>query len=209
MSTELIPLFPLHVVLLPGSPLPLHIFEERYKEMIADVMAGSGEFGVVLARDNGIVNIGCTALVERVIERYEDGRLDILTSGRRRFQIVSLDEDKSYLRAAVEFFDDEDLNDAPLELRQQAMKSYQLLSALEKPGIVLQPKIESPRLSFQIAQYIIDLDNRQTLISLRSENERLGFLIKTIPDYVYKQERIAVAKRVAPQNGHAKHVVNS
>lgn len=209
MSTELIPLFPLPLVLLPGSPLPLHIFEDRYKEMMADVMAGSREFGIVLAKDNGIVNIGCTALVERVIQRYPDGRMDILTSGQRRFQIETLDEEKSYLRAGIDFFDDEDLTETPLALRQKAMEAYQLLSVLEKPGIVLQPKIDSPRLSFQIAQYIADLDHRQTLISLRSENERLSFLIRMVPDYVKKQERIAVAKHLAPLNGHAKHVVNS
>ncbi|MBV9938229.1 MAG: LON peptidase substrate-binding domain-containing protein, partial [Acidobacteriaceae bacterium] len=101
MATQLLPLFPLSLVLLPGIPLPLHIFEERYKEMMADVIPAETEFGIVLAKDEGIVSVGCTAVVHQVIQRYSDGRLDLLAMGIRRFEIESLNEDKSYLRANV------------------------------------------------------------------------------------------------------------
>src|SRR5439155_16695042 len=84
-----LPLFPLHVVLLPEAELPLHIFEDRYKEMIAEVLRDKIEFGVVLANERGIVNTGCTAVIERVLREYPDGRLDILALGRRRFEIVT------------------------------------------------------------------------------------------------------------------------
>src|SRR5581483_8862117 len=104
MGTQLLPLFPLSVVLLPAMPLPLHIFEDRYKEMIGDVIPVDGEFGVVLAKEDGIVNIGCTAAVLQVVRKYPDGRMDLVAAGRRRFQIQSLDEEKSYLRATVEYF---------------------------------------------------------------------------------------------------------
>ncbi len=127
MATQLIPLFPLSVVLLPAMPLPLHIFEDRYKEMMADIIAENGEFGVVLAKDNGIVNIGCTAAVVSILRKYPDGRLDLLTAGQRRFQIESLDEEKSYLRATVEYFDDEDLNEVPPELNKNASAAYRQL----------------------------------------------------------------------------------
>src|ERR1700693_6448364 len=103
-----LPLFPLQVVLLPDAEPPLHIFEDRYKEMIAEVLRDKIEFGVVLANEQGIVGTGCTAVIERVLREYPDGRLDILTVGRRRFEIVSLNEERSFLRGSVEYFDDED-----------------------------------------------------------------------------------------------------
>ena len=71
---------------------------------MSDVIPVRGEFGIVLAKDDGIVNVGCTATVDRVFRRYPDGRLELLAIGQRRFQVVSLDEEKSYLRAAVEYF---------------------------------------------------------------------------------------------------------
>src|SRR5438477_12634869 len=108
MQDGLLPLFPLQVVLLPGSQLPLHIFEDRYKEMIGEVLRDKLEFGVVLASEKGIVNTGCTATVDRVLREYPDGRLDILTRGRRRFEILLLNDERSFLRGAVEFFDDDE-----------------------------------------------------------------------------------------------------
>ena len=98
MQDELLPLFPLQVVLFPRTALPLHIFEERYKEMIGDVLRGHTEFGVVLAGEKGIVNTGCTATVEKVLKNYPDGRMDLLTVGRRRFEIILLNDEKPYLR---------------------------------------------------------------------------------------------------------------
>src|ERR1039458_1605645 len=76
MPGELIPLFPLQVVLLPRAPLPLHIIEDRYKEMMQEVIAAEGEFGVVMSREQGILNTGCTATIERILRQFEDGRMD-------------------------------------------------------------------------------------------------------------------------------------
>src|SRR4051812_26903467 len=108
MQQDLLPLFPLHMVLLPGSPVALHIFEERYKEMIGQAIETNTEFGIVLASDGGIVNTGCRAVVRRALEKYDDGRMDIVPAGRRRFEILFLNEDKPYLQGAVQFFDDDD-----------------------------------------------------------------------------------------------------
>src|SRR5579871_3829993 len=96
MQSGLLPLFPLQVVLLPGGELPLHIFEDRYKEMIGEVIRDRLEFGVVLANDKGIVNTGCTATVEKILRQYSDGRMDILARGRRRFEIVMLNDERNY-----------------------------------------------------------------------------------------------------------------
>src|SRR5215467_12668 len=115
MPSRLIPLFPLRLVVFPRTPLPLHIFEERYKEMVGIAIQEHSEFGVVLAKDNGIVNTGCTVVVDKVLETYPDGRMDILTRGQRRFEIVTLNEEKDYLQGEVNFFDDDDLADPPSE----------------------------------------------------------------------------------------------
>jgi ATP-dependent Lon protease len=204
MATEVLPLFPLSFVLLPAMPLPLHIFEERYKEMMGDIIPTEGEFGVVLAKEDGIVNIGCSAMVERVVNRYPDGRLDLVAIGQRRFRISSLDQDKSYLRAEVEYFNDEDVAEIPGDLHRKASEYFRQLLQLEKADDVDVPKLDRSRMSFQVARYIYDLDKRQTVLGLRSEVERLEFLIKIIPDYIQRQERITLAKKVGPQNGHAK-----
>jgi Lon protease-like protein len=201
---ELIPLFPLSLVLLPAMPLPLHIFEDRYKEMMGDVMPVDGEFGVVFAKEGGIVNIGCTARVDRVVRQYPDGRLDVLVVGQRRFVIDSLDDEKSYLRAQVEFFNDEDATEVPFDLRQRTRQAYSQLIELEEPGTSTEPKFDMNRMSFQVAQFIADLDKRQTVLALRSEIERLEFLVRIIPEYVAQRSRIALANRVGPLNGHVK-----
>ncbi len=201
---QLLPIFPLSFVLLPAMPLPLHIFEDRYKEMMSDIIPAEDEFGVVLAKEDGIVNIGCSALVDRVVNRYDDGRLDLLAIGQRRFRIDSIDQDKAYLRATVDYFNDEDATDVPADLNQKATAAFRQLLEIERPDVAEEPKLDRSRMSFQLAQYIYDLDKRQTVLSLRSEVERLEFLVKIIPGYLERQARIALAKKVGPQNGHAK-----
>src|SRR5689334_7806131 len=146
MAEPLIPLFPLSVVLLPSTPLPLHIFEERYKEMISLVIAEHGEFGVVLAKEEGIVNIGCSATIENVLQRYADGRLDILAMGRRRFVIQSIDDEKDYLRASVQFFNDEDVDVVPAPLRLDAIAEYEKLRAISQEPGAAEPRLDDPQL---------------------------------------------------------------
>jgi Lon protease-like protein len=208
MDSQLLPLFPLTLVLLPGMPLPLHIFEEKYKEMMADVIPDNREFGIVLAKEEGIVKIGCTAMVQKVVRRYEDGRLDVLATGQRRFEIDSLNEDKSYLQAEVAYFDDDEAEDVPRDLKERALVTFSQLTDNEEASSTSVPSVNS-RLSFQIARLVKDLDERQTVLSLRSENERLEHLVRVVPAYLAQQERITLAKRVGPLNGHAKHVVTS
>ncbi len=94
-------LFPLGLVLLPGMPLPLHIFEERYKQMIAECLNESASFGIVWFDGQSIRSVGCTARIVKVLHRYEDGRMDILTRGERRFFTEALVEEKSYTEADV------------------------------------------------------------------------------------------------------------
>ena len=171
MQDNLLPLFPLEVVLLPSNVLPLHIFEDRYKEMIGEAMRGKTEFGVVQAGEKGILNLGCTATVESVEKQYPDGRMDIISVGRRRFEILFLDEAKAYLRGAVDFFDDEDLTPAPADARKMALACFELLRRQEKSEREA-PDYDDPQLSFKIAEHVPDLTLRQALLAMRSETER-------------------------------------
>ncbi len=101
-----IPLFPLGVVLLPGMVLPLHIFEERYKLMIGECLKQDKKFGIVYYDNEEIRKKGCTANIVKVMKRYDDGRMDILTQGDKRFTTTGIIEEKSYLQAKVVYFDD-------------------------------------------------------------------------------------------------------
>ncbi len=202
MPFRLLPLFPLQAVVFPHAPFPLHIFEERYKEMVAEAIRTGSEFGIVLARQDGIVNSGCTVVVERVLHTFEDGRMDILTRGRRRFEILSLNDDKSYLRGDVEFFDDEDPGPAAPELCDRALSQYRSLRELSEADTDEEPAANDPQLSFHLAQLIPDLDFLQVLLSSRSEQQRLKQLTTFLAEFVPKQRQTSRMRQLAPRNGH-------
>ncbi|MBZ5608556.1 MAG: LON peptidase substrate-binding domain-containing protein [Acidobacteriia bacterium] len=204
MQEELLPLFPLQVVLFPRTALPLHIFEERYKQMIGEVLRGKSEFGVVQAGEKGIVNTGCTATIEKILKKYPDGRMDLLTVGRRRFEIILLNDEKPYLRGAVEFFDDEASEPIPPEVRKRVLEAYNDIRTLEKADEVQDPQMADPQLSFQLAQLVPDLDFRQVLLATRSESDRMRRLAEFFPAYRTRRQQIQHVRSVAPKNGHGK-----
>ena len=94
-------------MLFPGAPLPLHIFEPRYKEMIGECLAQGLPFGMVRAKEDALAAIGCAASIVNVIKKYDDGRLDIAAQGTRRFEISQVNQERSFLQAEVTFFEDE------------------------------------------------------------------------------------------------------
>ena len=202
MQPTLLPLFPLRVVVFPRTPLPLHIFEERYKEMVGDAIRAKSEFGIVLAKEEGIVNAGCSVVVAEVMKTYPDGRMDIMTRGIRRFEIVGLNEDKSYLRGEVEFFDDDDSDPAPAELQEKALLQYRGLLETGELHTSSDPELSDPQLSFQLAQALQDLDFLSALLRNRSEAQRL----KQLTDYLTRQaprmRESARMRKLAPLNGH-------
>jgi Lon protease-like protein len=204
MQQPLLPLFPLEAVLLPNAPLPLHIFEDRYKEMIGEAIANKTEFGVVLASEKGIVNTGCTAVVDRVVKEYPDGRMDIMAVGRRRFEILLLNEEKDYLRGAVEFFDDEDNEPAPAETIARVEADFADLKSLEENSGE-EPAAETP-LSFRVGKSVPDLDFRQTLLVARSEAERIRRLAEYLPSLIERLRTMMQMRTIAPKNGHGKHL---
>jgi Lon protease-like protein len=199
MQPGLLPLFPLQVVLLPGAELPLHIFEDRYKEMIGEVIRDRLEFGVILANEKGIVNTGCTAMIDKVLREYPDGRLDIIARGRRRFEIMRLNDERPFLRGSVEYFDDEEESPIAPEVRQRAIDGFNEIS---KESVDL----NLPQLSFRLAQSVADLGFRQSILNSRSEADRMRQLADFFPVHNMRQKRIQHVKDVAPRNGHGRGV---
>jgi len=197
---RLLPLFPLQLVAFPGSAIPLHIFEERYKEMVGNAIRDNSEFGVVLAKEEGIVNAGCTVVVDKLLHMHPDGRMDIVTRGRRRFEISTLNEEKDYLQAEVIFFDDEDFTPTPAELRDETLSHLLSLQKLS-PSEDREPDLADPQLSFQVAQLLPDLDFLNALQRYRSENTRLKQLNRYLADYIPRQRTVERLKNLAPTNG--------
>jgi Lon protease-like protein len=202
MPKGLIPLFPLQLVVFPRVHLPLHIFEGRYKAMVGDAIRDNSEFGIVLAKEDGILNAGCTVMVETVLEMYPDGRMDILTRGQRRFEIVSLNEEKEYLQGEVEFFDDDDLAPVPAELRDLAISNYRALSRLASARGHSDPDFQDRQVSFQMAQAVPDLDFLSLILRDRSETARLRQFNQFMAEYLPRQRSIEHMKALAPTNGH-------
>jgi len=148
----LIPLFPLGLVLLPHMELPLHIFEERYKTMINTCLEDGQAFGIVFFDGTVIQKIGCTAGIQSVVRHYDDGRMDILTRGEKRFVIKDMDESRPFLRARVLLFEDEaeSATDGDEELRADVLHllmDYDRLSK-ESRDYDAVAKLEPAMLSF-------------------------------------------------------------
>jgi Lon protease-like protein len=199
--SALLPLFPLDLVLFPHTPVPLHIFEPRYKEMIGECLEQRTPFGIVRAKDDGIAEIGCTAEILDVAKRYEDGRMDIVCEGRHRFEVMQVNEDRSFLQAEVSYFDDES-DYAPAEQVQEALSLYgdlvRVLGAEAEP-----PEAATPQLSFHLAAPMpLDLDFKQTLLGMRSEPERIAAIVKYYQLLLPRMRRAVKARRKAGGNGH-------
>jgi Lon protease-like protein len=183
---SLLPIFPLDLVLLPGVPLPLHIFEPRYREMIAECLERKKPFGVVRASSDGVADIGCTAEIMSVTKKYDDGRMDILTRGVERFEVIHVNNDRSFLQAEISVVQDEDEPRKPrAQLVTQAVRLHAEIAKLagaEPSG----PDEHAGKLSFLLAGSLpLDLDFKQNLLSTLSEAKRLeaviGYLEAVLP----------------------------
>jgi Lon protease-like protein len=198
-----IPLFPLEVVLFPGAPLPLHIFEPRYKLMIGRCIERKEEFGMVLARDNGVVAVGCTAEILKVAKRYDDGRMDIATVGRRPFRIEALDESEEYLQGDVEFLRD-DFTRVVAGVRTELVEIYErcYLAVHGQTPPTPEQDAESS-LAFQIGGLLpLDLGSKQSLLEMRGEAERQEHLLGLLKESLPRLERMQRMKGKAGGNGH-------
>ncbi len=200
---SLLPLFPLDVVLFPGTPLPLHIFEPRYKEMIAECREQERTFGVVRALEEGLAEVGCTAEIVSVVKEYPDGQLDLVTEGRRRFEVLHVNQERTFLRAEVLLFDDEAAVPAKAETAR-AVQLHSEILALAGAAQDLSPA-DPAALSFYLAGSLpLDLDFKQKLLGLRSEAQRISALSEYLEALLPNLRRSVTARQKAGGNGHVR-----
>jgi Lon protease-like protein len=194
------PLFPLGMVAVPHEVVPLHIFEERYKAMIGECLDGGREFGLVWADDDGLKPNGCAMEVTEVLERHEDGGLDILTRGTRPFRILEEHFDHVYPAGVVEFLDDApEPTDPPIV--EAAHEAYGTLVE-EATDQVLEPELLQPLTAYEMAATVdFGPDAKQGLLDLRSENARLALLTRLFRAAVKRLDFIERAQARAKSNG--------
>jgi Lon protease-like protein len=199
---SLLPLFPLDVVLFPGTPLPLHVFEPRYKEMISECLDRKKAFGVVRAKEEGVAEIGCTAEIITVTRKYPDGRMDIVTEGRERFEVMQVNQERSFLQAEVLYLQDEP-GAASMEEIAQAVKLQGEIIALAGAGSANPPDAATAQLSFHlVASLPVDLDFKQTLLGMKSEAERMQAIISYFEAILPNLRRTVRVRQKAGGNGH-------
>ena len=169
---EEIGLFPLGIVLLPTERVPLHVFEPRYMELIGECLETDGEFGLLYADEDGVREVGTLARISEVLERFDDGRLNVLVVGSRRFRVERLTRGRSFLTADVEALDD-GAGDVDAETSSRAVGAFRALAALA--GVEADdPDPSSPQLSFELAAQVeLVPDAKQQLLESVSEQERL------------------------------------
>lgn len=196
----LLPLFPLDLVLLPGTPLPLHIFEPRYKEMIGECLAAEAPFGVIRAVDEGIADVGCTAEIVTVTKEYPDGRLDLVAEGQKRFEVLSLNRERSFLRAEVLFVPDEPESSSQ-EYRNKALQLHRDILSLAGATQDVSAA-DQKALSFYLAGSLpLDLDFKQQLLATRSEAKRIQAVAAYLETILPKLQAAARAREKAGGNG--------
>jgi Lon protease-like protein len=200
--SPLLPLFPLDLVLLPGTPLPLHIFEPRYREMIGECLESKTLFGVVRAQETDLADIGCTAEIIAVTKTYDDGRMDIVTQGRERFELLEINQDRSFLRGEILLVTDEPDKAPPAEI-QRALELHKQILTLANAEQDLPPEDETP-LSYHLAGSLpLDLDFKQKLLATRSESQRIQTVIGYFETILPNLRRAIQIRKKAGGNGHA------
>lgn len=201
-STERLPLFPLGVVLYPSERLPLHIFEERYKDMVGYCMKGDRRFGIIYEQDGKLARVGCIAKIHRIVKEYEDGRLDILVTGESRFRLGEVYQEFSFLTADVEPL----VETRPVlntGMKERAITQHMRL--LELAGRTLRPSMyeRTGNVSFVLAHNSgLTSNQKQELLELVSEDERIAYLIRHFEVLIPRVEQIEEVRRKVQSNGH-------
>ena len=189
---EEIGLFPLPLVLVPGEHAPLHIFEPRYKELIGECLDEGADFGLVLADDDGMRKVGTRAAVVEVLERFPDGRLNIVVEGRDRFRLIELTEGRAFATAEVDDLED-DVEEPSEDERERCLAAYDRVVAAVDAEVDELDR-DAPELAFRIAARIdLGPDVKQDLLELRSERERvvrLAALLEKAAEAIVREREI-------------------
>lgn len=201
---KIVPVFPLGVVLYPGESLPLHVFEDRYRALVRHCIETDSPFGIVLEQDEEMEDIGCTALIRNVERSYEDGRSDIVVEGVERFRIREIVEEEPFIRASIEEIGDTG-DDAVPDLRERLIAQH--IKLLEVAGRTPSPSRYEGRdpLSYFIAHNAgLTLDQKQEVLELRAESDRVKYLVRHLESFIPAVEEAESIRRKVRTNGHFK-----
>jgi Lon protease-like protein len=194
------PLFPLGLVALPSELVPLHIFEERYKTMMARVLEEEGEFGIVWVADDGLRPVGCACEVAEVLERMPDGRLNLVARGTRPFRIESRQDELAYPAGVVEFLSDRDEDPDPAA----AAEAHAAYSELVEQATDRAPDADeiAAMTAYEMAATVeFGLDAKQGLLDLRSEAARLKLVTRLFRAALKRLDLVERAQARARTNG--------
>jgi Lon protease-like protein len=197
---EEIGLFPLQIVLLPTERVPLHVFEERYKELIGECLAGDSEFGLVYADDEGVRDIGTRGRVAQVVTRFPDGRLNVLVDGGERFRLQELTSGRSFHTGVVSALEDDD-DPAGAEAVERALGSFARLREVTGSDVDA-PAAGGAQLSFELASRVdLPAGEKLALLSEVSERRRMELVAEFFEAALARAERARTASERASTNG--------
>jgi len=194
------PLFPLGMVALPGELIPLHIFEERYKTMIDECIGSEREFGIVWLSDDGLREVGCACAIDRVLERLDDGRINLIVRGTRPFRVLERQGHLPYPAGVIEFVEDRD-DAVDADLARGAHEAY---AELVKRATDREPdadELESMTAYAMAATVDFGLDAKQGLLDMRSENARLRLVTRLFRAAIKRLELVDRVQERAQSNG--------
>ena len=199
-----IPLFPLDVVLLPAMPLPLHIFEPRYKLMIRRCLDEKIEFGMILAAEKSVATVGCTAEIVRKVREYPDGRSDILAEGRAAFHLTQLLSGQEYYEGDVDYLADEPSSPDPEKESQLIALFSQCHKLLFGRPWAEAGRNETAMLAYRMAGLLpIELLQKQALLEMRSEKSRREYVFGWMNAFLPRLTERQHTRQRAGGNGHA------
>lgn len=194
------PLFPLRLVALPSELVPVHVFEERFKALVARCESEPTEFGIVCAGDHGLAAIGCSCEIVEILERFDDGGMNLVARGTRAFRLDAEQDDLPYPAGAVEFLTDDE-PDADPELLAEVHETY---AELIRQATDREPDLDEIALmgAYEMAATVeFNLEAKQSLLDLRSEPARLELLHRLLRAAVRRLDFIERAQARARSNG--------
>ncbi len=202
-------IFPLNLVLFPQSLYPLHIFEERYKELIKECIDNELEFGVNLVSNSKFFEIGCTAKVVDVFKKYDDGKLDITIEGVRKYKLISFsEEERSFYTGEIELIDEDESTVLDYQLFMDCVEFYnKIVERIQ--GFHLE-KIKIGGLHTKLPSYFIAQkagltpEQKQNLLEINNENKRLEFMLKHLKRIAPVVEQAEVTNRIIRLDGYIK-----
>jgi Lon protease-like protein len=197
------PLFPLGLVALPDELIPLHIFEQRYKTMMDECLRDEREFGIVWLADDGLREIGCACEIAEVIERMEDGRVNLVARGTRPFRVLERQGHLAYPAGVVEFLADL-VEDVDAELSSEAQEAYGELVRRATDRDPTAEELDELTAYGMAATVDFGLDAKQGLLELRSENARLRLVTRLFRAAAKRLDFVDRAQERARSNGRVR-----